>query len=494
MRVGEPTPPAGLWPAEAKSSLGIRQVQSREVTRLRDSAHLWGVRNDGVRLAAAWGRRQGSGAAGARPALRRVPAGSSWGGIKAVDHSPLTPAACRLPRRMWSRLTQWLWQDQLWLPLNSSWADLEDRDGRVYAHPRDLLAALPLALAMVVLRFAFERFLALPLSRWMGVRNQTRRPAKPCAVLERHFLQQSQRPEEPQMALLAAQCGLTLQQTRRWFRRRRNQDRPSLTKKFCEASWRFVFYLCSFTGGLSVLYHESWLWTPVMCWDNYPNQPLKPALYWWYLLELSFYISLLLTLPFDIKRKDFKEQVVHHFATVTLVAFSYSANLLRIGSLVLLLHDCADYLLEACKMFNYTESRKVCDVLFLVFAAVFIYTRLVLFPTRILYTTLFESISIIDAKPFFGYYFFNALLLLLQLLHVFWSYLILRMIYSFTGKGQMEKDVRSDVEETDSSDGETAKESPRLKNGAAHGPRAAPEDGPRSRTAWRLANGHAPAL
>ncbi|XP_012584903.1 PREDICTED: ceramide synthase 4 [Condylura cristata] len=386
---------------------------------------------------------------------------------------------------MWSSLSQWLWQDRFWLPPNNSWADLEDRDGLVYAHPRDLLAALPLALALVVLRFTFERFIALPLSRWMGVRNQARRPVKPNATLEKYFLRESQRPKEPQLALLAAQCGLTLRQTQRWFRRRRNQNRPSLTKKFCESSWRFVFYLCSFVGGLSVLYHESWLWTPARCWDNYPKQPLKPALYCWYLLELSFYISLLLTLPFDIRRKDFKEQVVHHFVTITLVTFSYSANLLPV-----------------CKLLPSTSTPRRGERAGRAGALAGSSRGKggaprarppSLPPPRILYTTLHESITVIQAPPFFAYYFFNALLMLLQALHVFWSYLILRMLCSFTGQGQMEKDVRSDVDEPDSSDGETATESPQLKNGAAHGLKETP-NGPRSRAVGRLANGHAPAM
>lgn len=59
--------------------------------------------------------------------------------------------------RMWSSLNEWFWQDRFWLPPNNTWAVLEDRDGLVFAHPRDLLAALPLALALVVMRFTFER-------------------------------------------------------------------------------------------------------------------------------------------------------------------------------------------------------------------------------------------------------------------------------------------------------------------------------------------------
>lgn len=64
------------------------------------------------------------------------------------------------------------------------------------------------------------------------------------------------------------------------------------------------------------------------------------------------------------------------------------------------------------------------------------YVLLRLFP-RMLHTTLVVSLEFF--QPFCGYYFFNTLLLVLQALHVFWAYLILRMVYKFVFLGKVRR-------------------------------------------------------
>lgn len=44
--------------------------------------------------------------------------------------------------------------------------------------------------------------------------------------------------------------------------------------------------------------------------------------------------------------QDFKEQIIHHLATLVLLSFSWCVNYIRIGTLVMLVHDASDVLLE----------------------------------------------------------------------------------------------------------------------------------------------------
>ena len=75
-------------------------------------------------------------------------------------------------------------------------------------------------------------------------------------------------------------------------------------------------------------------------------------------------------------------------------------------------------------MANYAKCQTFCNLLFAMFAILIISSRLGVYPVWILNTTLFESWEIIGPYP--SRWVFNLLLILLQLLHSFWSYLIVK--------------------------------------------------------------------
>lgn len=154
-----------------------------------------------------------------------------------------------------------------------------------------------------------------------------------------------------------------------------------------------------------------------------------------------FYWSLFVSQFFDVRRKDFWQMFVHHIATIILMSFSWVTNLHRVGSLVLIVHDCADIFLEAAKMAKYSGYQKVCDVIFAIFTVLWIITRLGVYPFWIIYSTSIEAPKIVPMFP--AYYIFNGLLILLLILHIFWTYLILKIAYNSLNAGQMEGDIRS---------------------------------------------------
>ncbi|KAM9618888.1 LOW QUALITY PROTEIN: ceramide synthase 4-like [Morphnus guianensis] len=337
-------------------------------------------------------------------------------------------------------LSEGFWHHEYWLPPGATWEDMKKSADIQYPQPQDLLLCMPGALLLTIVRCIFKRTIALPLGRRLGVSDKLRPKVQPNAMLEGFYVLLGRTPKEGDLISLAKQSDLPVKKVETWFWHWWAQEQPRLLKKFCEASWRFTFYFTSFFPGLALLCDKPWFWDHTVCWLRFPQQPLLPALGWFSLLELSFYCSLVATLPFE-KRKDFKEQIIHHIATITSIFVSYCANLIQFGMIVMR-HDASDYILELAKMLHYMKWKRVCVLV------VFIISWLVIFPliTYYCFVTKFQFFLISCL--------INAFLMVLQLLHIFWSYLIIQVIFGVILHGVKIKDARSDTEESDRSEAE----------------------------------------
>ncbi|CAJ0941705.1 unnamed protein product [Ranitomeya imitator] len=263
--------------------------------------------------------------------------------------------------RMLQTAYDYFWWHRLWLPKNLTWTDLEDQDGRVYAKASDLYISIPLAFLFLIVRYIFEIYVASPFAKVLGVKDKVKLRAAHNPVLESFYKSCSKHPKQGDLENLSRASKITVRQVERWFRRRRNQDRPSLQKKFREASWRFTYYLLAFIAGIAVLADKPWFQDLREVWKDFPKQTMIPSQYWYYMISLGFYWSLLFRVAFDVKRKDFQEQIIHHVATIVLISFSWCANYIRVGTLVLVIHDASDFFLESAKMFNYAGWKETCN-------------------------------------------------------------------------------------------------------------------------------------
>lgn len=125
-------------------------------------------------------------------------------------------------------------------------------------------------------RVFVSRYWFSPIGISLGIKNTRSKKAQLNAVLEKAYLAGGGKLKHRQLTGLAKQLDWTERQVERWLRLRRSQDKPSTLTKFCENSWRCLYYFCSFVYGVVVLWDKPWFWDINMCWKNYPHQVSTP--------------------------------------------------------------------------------------------------------------------------------------------------------------------------------------------------------------------------
>jgi ceramide synthetase len=249
---------------------------------------------------------------------------------------------------------------------------------------------------------------------------------------------------------------------------KRGRESAAMASKMAENGFYALFYVCSLLFGWEVYRSENWRisFFHGSCisafWELYPRISTRFRLF--YLFELCYYISSAIFLvTHDTKRKDFGEMVVHHIATIFLIVLSYIWGWMRLGLVILMLHDAGDILLYSAKVVHYIGLWPLNIILFVCFAFVFYVTRLFLFP-RVILSVSTEPWIEVTREPlanriwvaYWGFYIvqlvgFALFLNTLLYLHCFWFTLILRMmkrevLHPKTSK-YSKGDIRSDDED-----------------------------------------------
>ncbi|XP_026894237.2 ceramide synthase 1 [Acinonyx jubatus] len=244
--------------------------------------------------------------------------------------------------------------------------------------------------------------------------------------------------------------------TARLFRplAKRCRLQPRDAAKMPESAWKFLFYLGAWSYSAYLLFGTDYPFfhdPPSVFYDWTSGMAVPRDIAAAYLLQGSFYgHSIYATLYMDAWRKDSVVMLVHHVVTLVLIVSSYAFRYHNVGILVLFLHDISDVQLEFTKLNVYFKSRGgshhrlhalASDLGCLSFCLSWFWFRLYWFPLKVLYATCHCSLRSVPDIPF--YFFFNALLLLLTLMNLYWFlYIVAFAAKVLTGQVRELKDVR----------------------------------------------------
>lgn len=231
-------------------------------------------------------------------------------------------------------------------------------------------------------------------------------------------------------------------------------DQQLLLRKYKESFYKVGVQL-TFTCVLAfVALRAPWSRDTKQLWSECSGLPCEAPISlgerFVYCLELGFYTQAVpMLFLWEVKRKDRLEVFAHHVATIVLITYSYWLNLTRVGVMVLVCHEANDIFMEAAKMSRYAGRETMATTWFVVFFLSWVATRVLAFPLIVIRSTWWESQARADElevgiQPHHAI--LNGFLGFLYVLHVYWSYLILRIIWQALTGGRLE-DVREGEEE-----------------------------------------------
>ncbi|NWS20200.1 CERS1 synthase, partial [Pachyramphus minor] len=226
---------------------------------------------------------------------------------------------------------------------------------------------------------------------------------------------------------------------------------PKDAAKMPESAWKLLFYTLSWSYGTYLLFFTDYPFfhdppSVFYGWRKGMEVPTDIAIA--YLLQCSFYgHSIYATAYMDTWRKDSVVMLLHHVVTLTLIASSYAFSR-GWGAARGAARGAASSRRPCWGSWAGVSPLPGATKPTLLLCPARFWFRLYWFPLKVLYATCYSSLQSVPNIPF--YFFFNALLLILTLMNIYWFlYIVLFVAKVLMGQMQEVNDVREyDVEDT----------------------------------------------
>jgi len=177
--------------------------------------------------------------------------------------------------------------------------------------------------------------------------------------------------------------------------------RSKTATKFADQLWQLVvhvslsalaYFILRFEdGGVEWLDEPASLWLPSRSIAELFVAPSRASVQLLYLLQSAVWIVTACShVWLEERHNDYLMMLAHHVVTLALILLSYHYNYLRVGVVIMFLHDSSDIVIDLLKMCNYVNLEGLAgffavEICFLVNFGTWAYTRLYIFPVHVLW-------------------------------------------------------------------------------------------------------------
>ncbi|KAJ6539437.1 TLC domain-containing protein [Mycena capillaripes] len=239
--------------------------------------------------------------------------------------------------------------------------------------------------------------------------------------------------------------------------------------RFGEQGYAVVYFGLTGAWGFRIMTQLPTYWYRTEnFWIDYPHWDMKPELKRYYLMQMSYWCQQLIVLVLGLEkpRKDYHELVAHHIVTLWLVGWSYLINLTLIGNAIYMSMDIPDMALAFSKLLNYLQLERAKVVSFGVFVVLWTYFRHYL--NLVILWSVWTEFDLVpeharrwvatEGVYLAGWMKYQVFIpiALLQMINLFWYFLILRILVRTILISETDDD-RSDDEGDDEEEEEEKK-------------------------------------